>query len=71
MVFQNLIEMTSNIIDIVAFGVAIKCPRKIHMNTQCPPLRHANVLNVWSLFLKIHKTFHLKLQVIFVKSEVL
>ena len=32
--YQNLIEMTSNIIDIVAFGVGIKCPRKIHLNTQ-------------------------------------
>ena len=29
--------MTSNIIDIVAFGVGIKCPRKINLNTQCPP----------------------------------
>ena len=35
--YQNLIEMTSNIIDIFAFGVGIKCPRKIHLNTQCPP----------------------------------
>ena len=35
--YQNLIEMTSNIIDIVAFGVGFKCPRKIHLNTQCPP----------------------------------
>ena len=34
--YQNLIEMTSNIIDIVAFGVGFKCPRKIHLNTQCP-----------------------------------
>ena len=33
--YQNLIEMTSNIIDIVAFGVGFKCPRKIHLNTQC------------------------------------
>ena len=32
--YQNLIEMTSNIIDIVAFGVGFKCPRKIHLNTQ-------------------------------------
>ena len=31
--YQNLIEMTSNIIDIVAFGVGFKCPRKIHLNT--------------------------------------
>ena len=35
--YQNLIEMTSNIIDIVALGVGFKCPRKIHLNTQCPP----------------------------------
>ena len=32
--YQNLIEMTSNIIDIVAFGVGFKCPRKIHLHTQ-------------------------------------
>ena len=37
--YQNFIEMTSNIIDIVAFGVGFKCPRKIHLNTQCPPRR--------------------------------
>ena len=35
--YQNLIEMTSNIIDIVAFGVGFKCPRKINLNTQCLP----------------------------------
>ena len=35
--YQNLIEMTSNIIDIVAFGVGFKCPRKTHLNAQCPP----------------------------------
>ena len=33
---QSLIEMTSNIFHIVAFGVGFKCPRKIHLNTQCP-----------------------------------
>ena len=32
--YQNLIEMTSNIFHSVAFGVGIKCPRKIHLNTQ-------------------------------------
>ena len=32
--YQNLIEMTSNMIDIVGFGVGFKCPRKIHLNTQ-------------------------------------
>ena len=29
--------MTSNMIYIVALGVGFKCPRKIHLNTQCPP----------------------------------
>ena len=27
-------EMTSNMIYIVALGVGFKCPRKIHLNTQ-------------------------------------
>ena len=35
---QNFIEMTSNMIYIVAHGGGFKCPRKIHLNTQCPPL---------------------------------
>ena len=29
--------MTTNMICIAAFGVGLKCPRKIHLNTQCPP----------------------------------
>ena len=33
--YQNLTEMTSNMIYIVAFGVVLKCPCKIHLNTQC------------------------------------
>ena len=33
--YQKFIEMTSNITFIVAFCVGIKCPRKIHLNTQC------------------------------------
>ena len=36
--YQNFTEMTSNMIYIVALGVAFKCPRKIHLNTQSPPL---------------------------------
>ena len=35
--YQNFIEMTSNMIVIVALGGGFKCPRKIHLNTQCPP----------------------------------
>ena len=33
--YQNFIEMTSNMIYIVAFGGGLKCPHKIHLNTQC------------------------------------
>ena len=36
--YQSFIEMTSNMINIVALGVGLKCPRKIHLNTHCPPL---------------------------------
>ena len=32
--YQNLIEMTSNMIYIVALGFGLKCQRKIHLNTQ-------------------------------------
>ena len=33
--YQNFTEMTSNMVYIVAFGVGLKCPRKIHLSTQC------------------------------------
>ena len=32
--YQNFIELTSNMIYIVALGVGLKCPIKIHLNTQ-------------------------------------
>ena len=32
--YQNFIEVTSNMIYIVALGVGLECPRKIHLNTQ-------------------------------------
>jgi hypothetical protein len=32
--YQNFIEMTSNMIYIVALGNGFKCPRKIYLNTQ-------------------------------------
>ena len=35
---QKIIEMTSNMIYIVALGVGFKCPRKINLNTP-PPLQ--------------------------------
>ena len=34
---QNSIEITSNMIYIVALGVGFKYPHKIHLYTQCPP----------------------------------
>ena len=37
--YQNFIEMTSNMIYIVAFDGGLKCLRKIHLNTQCPSLK--------------------------------
>jgi hypothetical protein len=37
--YQSFIEMTSNMIYNVALGGGFKCPRKIHLNTQCPPPR--------------------------------
>ena len=45
--------MTANMIYIVAHGVGLKCPRKIHLNTQCPPptplLKSAYVIYEWYL----------------------
>ena len=35
--YKNVIEMTSNMIYNVPLGVGLKCLRKIHLNTQCPP----------------------------------
>ena len=43
--YQNFTEMTSNMIYIVAFGVGLKCPRKIHLNTQCTEVRFASLLS--------------------------
>ena len=37
--------MTSNMIYIVALGVGFKCPRKIHLNTQCTEMRFACFLS--------------------------
>ena len=34
--YQKFTEMNSNMIYIVAFGVGLKYPRKIHLNTQWP-----------------------------------
>ena len=58
--YQNLIEMTSNMINIVAFGGGLKCPRKILLNTQCPLpqriYRHSTSSDVNKCFLPYRKT---------------
>ena len=38
--------MTSSMIHIVALGGGFKCPRKIHLNTQCPPLIVTGLTNL-------------------------
>ena len=44
--------MTSNMIYFIALGVGFKCPRKIHLNTQCPvPLKYPDVFYGWPLSL--------------------
>ena len=35
--YQNFIELTINMISIVALGIGLKCPRKIHLSTQGTP----------------------------------
>ena len=42
--------MTSNTIYIVAFSGSLKCPRKIHFNTQCPaPQIPTLLVNLWNV----------------------
>ena len=36
--YQDFIEMTSNMIYSVALAAGLKCPHKLHLNSQCPPL---------------------------------
>ena len=31
---KKIVEMTANMIYFVALGVGLKCPRKVHLNTQ-------------------------------------
>ena len=45
--YQNFTEMTSNMIYIVAFGGGLKCPRKIHLNTQCPPPKKRGYYSIY------------------------
>ena len=43
--YQNFIAMTSNMIYTVALGVGFKCPRKIHLYTQCTEMIFASLLS--------------------------
>ena len=45
--YQNFIELTSNMIYIVALGVGLNCPRIIHLNTQCPPTWDSPASSTW------------------------
>ena len=47
--YQNLIELTSNMIYIVSLGGGFKFPRKIHLNTQspAPPTDFQTFLRSW------------------------
>ena len=69
--YQNFIEMTANMIYIVALCVGLKCPCKIHLNTQCgegrlsPPITtgtpnvfHLSGITVWFKFGNPKVTVH-------------
>ena len=47
--YQHVIEMTSNMIYIVALGGDFKCPCKIHLNTQCPGLLSSRVMSIFAV----------------------
>ena len=48
--YQNFIEMTSNMIYIVAFGGCLKCPCEIHLNTVRGGLVGLGSLGLWTKF---------------------
>ena len=39
--YQKLLEITLKMIYIFELGIGFKGPRKIHLNTQCPPPLHS------------------------------
>ena len=56
--YQNFIKMTSYMFYIVALGVDLKCPHKIHLNTQCPSPSDCQTFqrpSIFSLFSNICK----------------
>ena len=43
--YQTFIEITANMIYLVALGLGLKCLRKVHLNTQCTEVRFASLLS--------------------------
>ena len=43
--YQTFIEITANMIYLVALGLGLKCLRKVHLNTQCTEVRFASFLS--------------------------
>ena len=62
--YLNCIEMTSNMIYIVALRVGLKFLRKTHLNTQCPACLRSMfkamfpLLNEYNTFLIYQSLFH-------------
>ena len=52
--YQNLIEMTSNMIYILSLGVGFKFPHKIHLNIQFPLPPGSTVPGMYSYFTNMH-----------------
>ena len=69
--YQKFIVLTSNMFYIVAFGVGLKCPCKIHLNTQCPPPQSPvpTVLCSSALLTRLPKPKRSCLQSIFFENE--
>ena len=69
--YQNFIEITSNMIYIAAVCGGLKCPCKIHLNTQCPPPQSPvpTVLCSSALLTRLPKPKRSCLQSIFFENE--
>ena len=55
--YQKKLEMTSNMLYNLGLGVGYKCPRKIHLNTQCrknTSYKRAATAAQWSILRKYH-----------------
>ena len=43
--YQTFIEITANMIYLVALGLGLKCLHKVHLNTECTEVRFASWLS--------------------------